>query len=246
MCGDNASLSRHKEDIFYNHRKLFEFFKKKFNCPIGFVSGNHDLWTAGRIPSKEILYKGFSGLAKEMELVYLEKENMNVKGFVFAGTYGHYDYSLGKTNEYIKRENFISQKAVIGNHSYSWDDREMMDWQGEGDERICFELMKGFEKRARNKKNLITISHMIPSMKLCGHEPSLKQDFFGAFSGSWHLENIIEKSKPLFHFCGHTHAYAEALIGKTQVFNVGSDYDNMSYLILDTETQKVSRMVHNF
>lgn len=235
LCGDNATLIYN----FENHRQLFRLLKKKFKCPIGFVLGNHELWRSQTYYGK-IIYNYFNKLAEEEGVAYLENKNLKIKDWIIAGTYGHYDYSLGKTEDGITKKNFENGVAEIEGRLIRWLDKKFINLGDKTDEQICFQILDKFEKRIpKNTDKIITISHTLPNMDVCGHKKSKKQNFLGAFSGTKRLEKILENYPIKYHFCGHTHAKAQTKINSTQVFNVGSDYEDIKYILLDTEKNDV-------
>ena len=236
LCGDNAEF----DYDFFSHERTFEFFKEIFNCPIALVAGNHCLWGKGHYSSRDLLYNQYQQLATEFGLIYLENENLQIGDFTIVGTYGHYDYSLGKVGNGITKENFLTGRAIIGDKVHGWVDKSYMDWQGKTDEEITRELMENFINRISNKKGqLITLSHTLPNMDVVGHPLSKLQNFLGAYSGTLLLEEIIRENEPLYHFCGHTHAEATSKIGKTKVINIGSSFKNLKYALLDTAKNTV-------
>jgi len=233
LCGDNAEL---RLDLS-NHKKLFEVLKKRFCCPIGFVAGNHELWGGMRVSSEELLWEVFPSLAEDFEMTYLEKSNLSVGGMTFAGTYGHYDYSLSSGSSL--KQDFITGYAIINETIYPWRDRELMNWQRKSDEEVTNVLISALEERISGKTELITISHTVPNTKATGRAESKEQDFFRPFSGTQKLEGLIQHYNPLYHFCGHTHAPIQLQIGRTIVFNIGADYSKFRYALLDTDEQSV-------
>mgnify|MGYP001565311139 CR=1 FL=1 len=237
LCGDNAEF----DGEFFNHKRLFRFLRNRFSCPLGFIIGNHELWSGRFISPEMLLYKHFKDIALEEGLVYLEDQNLTINNWTIAGTYAHYDYSLGRISHGITKENFIIGVAKINGVDYQWIDKNFIYWE-KPDEDICSDLTSGFENRIKNvERKLITISHTVPNQDLIGHENSLKQDFYGAFSGTIKLEEIIKKFPIDYHFCGHTHARTQAPIGGALAMNVGMDYDRWSHLILNTENRSIER-----
>ncbi len=237
LCGDNAELSKN----FKNHKELFKLLRNTFECPIGFIIGNHELWKK-QVSAETLLYKNFERLAKQEGLVYLENKNLRVKDWTIIGTYGHYDYSLGTAHPdlNITEENFKTGMAIIGNKKITWMDKPFINLKGQTDKEFCDKLISRFEKKIQAAKGkLITISHTIPNKKVVGHKDSLKSDFLGAFAGTTKLEKILEKYDIAYHFCGHTHARATNIINKTKVVNIGSDYQELKYILLDTNKNSI-------
>ncbi len=242
LGGDNAEIAPRLR----NHLQLIERLRRKYHkIPIGFICGNHDLWTrASGISAQEMLYEIFPEIAKQTGLIYLENENMQFPGLTIAGTYGHYDFSLRKprgkvTLDDLRKGTFVidlgNKRARLG-----WVDKEKIHLDGQTDEGLCKKLIEDFNKRLEEVQGkLITLSHTVPSRELVGYPDSPEQEFYGAYSGSILIGKVIEKSNSWLHLCGHTHAKAEATIGRTRVINVGADYDLVRYAIIDSEAKSV-------
>lgn len=242
LCGDNAELN----SGFSNHRKLFDILRDSFNGHVGFIAGNHDLWGGTQISSGELLWQVFPSLAKKYGFTYIETENLDLGKVIIAGTYGHYDYSLGNERNGITRQNFLSGMAVIDRISYRWMDKEYMNWEGKTDGDVTETLVRAFEKRIPDtRQKIITLSHTCPNIEAVGYPDSPKRDFLGAFFGTTKLEEVLRERVPLYHFCGHTHAPTQSSIGKTKVLNIGTDYGNFKYVLLDTDSDKVEMLSIN-
>ncbi len=235
LCGDNAELRPDLSD----HKKLFAILKNRFCCPIGFVAGNHELWGGMRVSSEKLLWEVLPSLAEDFEMTYLEKENLRIEGITIAGTYGHFDYSLSGVRGGSPTQEFITGYAIINGIHHQLRDRIFMDWQGKSDEEVTSILINALEERIRGKTELITISHTVPNKQATGHPETKEQDFSGLFSGTEKLERIIQDYRPVYHFCGHTHAPAQLRIGESIVFNIGTDYDDFRYALLDTAEKSV-------
>ena len=134
LCGDNAELSENESNHFF----LFEGLRKRFDCPIGFVLGNHELWGKNiGIHSEELLNKLFLDLADKYNLTYLENENLVVENMTFIGTYGHYDYSFLKKGKVVTIEDLLRGAFKINDKQIKWGDRFYMDWDGKTDKEVC-------------------------------------------------------------------------------------------------------------
>ena len=245
LCGDNAEIS----DGFQNHFELFDALKKRFPIPTGFIIGNHELWGKERgINARVLLDAIYPDLAKEFDMTYLEQTNMSVNSHVVAGTYGHYDYTLGDPKIFTKQEIETGIPVVAAEEEQftAWDKR-LIDWQGLTDTKVCSSLVNRLDERlADANKPLITISHTLPRRTLSGrHEQGRREEYLKLFNGSKLIDQVIINRKPNYHFCGHTHAYAITGIGTTVAVNVGSSNNIFSYLTVDTERGKIDRQSIN-
>ena len=148
LGGDNAELS----PDFQNHRILFESLKNRFNCKIGFILGNHELWgKLLNVSSIRLLYEVLPQLGKEYGLAYLEQENLEVKGTTFVGTYGHFDYSFLRPGKGITIDALLRGEFDAGEKKIIWKDMLYMGWEGKSDEEICMDLVKGFSHSGRKE-----------------------------------------------------------------------------------------------
>lgn len=235
LCGDNAEVDTN----FENHTKLFKFLRKKFSCPIGFVAGNHDIWTKEiGVDSEKALYEIFPKLAKAHDISYLETEIMNVGDIRITGTYAHYDYSFFLPNNEVKIADIKKSRVVLPGMRLTYNDRAKM-WLEKSDAKISGHLIEDFQRRLKNQdmEKMITVSHTIPDLALVGRPVNDSRSvFLSAYSGSVKLKRVLEKYSPKYHFCGHTHLPAEAKIGQTTAINVGSDYKLLRYGILSTKS----------
>lgn len=237
LGGDNAELS----NGLHNHRVLFGTLRDRFNCPHGFVLGNHELWgRIANISSKKLLEDIFPKLGEEYGFTYLERANLTSQGITFVGTYGHFDYSFLRKNTEISRDLLEGGIFVREGRKITWQDIHLMDWEGRNNEEVCRELVDEFERRLRGAKSekKVTISHTLPRLALNSWPDSPEQRFMEAYSGSDLIGNVLERNPSLYHFCGHTHRRAVATIGKTEVLNVGADYNLLKYAILSIDSDK--------
>ncbi|MBI2629151.1 metallophosphoesterase [Candidatus Pacearchaeota archaeon] len=233
LGGDNAELSTGLQ----NHRVLFERLRRRFECPIAFVLGNHELWgKLGNVSSWRLIYDIFPELGKEYGFTYLESENLDVESSSFVGTYGHFDYSFLRHDRGVSIEDLLRGTFIVERKKITWKDKINMDWEGKRDGDVCVELVDKFSERIKMASGKpISFSHTIPRLTLNGWPDSPSQYFMEAYSGSNLIGDVLQTSGGEYHFCGHTHARANDKIGKTIVVNVGSDYNLLRYVILDRE-----------
>ncbi|MEK6910163.1 MAG: metallophosphoesterase [Nanoarchaeota archaeon] len=236
LCGDNAELS---SDDFQNHATLFGNLRKKFDCPMGAVVGNHELWGRKKgVSSSLLIDKVFPAIFRDYKITSLEHENLSVGDTTFVGTYGHFDYSLFKPGNGVTMDDVRLGKFNTGERIIGWEDIESMDWPGRAHEKVCADLVSKFEDRLKSAKGKkISLSHTIPDSSLNSWPDSPKQSFMGAYAGSRLIGDALERNGGVYHFCGHTHSEARADIGRTSVFNIGQDdrKPGIRYIILHDE-----------
>ncbi len=238
LGGDNAELTFGLQ----NHHILFDRLKRRFTCPTGFVVGNHELWgKLFNISSWRLFNETFPTLGKEYGFVYLEKSNLDVQNFSFVGTYGHFDYSFLRQGVGVTIEDLLKGTIIAEGKRLTWNDVKYMDWEGMRDEEVCTKIVKSFGERIESSSGkIISVSHTIPSLALNGWPDSLEQFFLESYSGSNLIGNILETYGGEYHFCGHTHIKARNIIKNTDCINLGSDYNLLRYVILQTgEESKV-------
>lgn len=245
LCGDNSQMWYGQE---YHHR-FFSRIMKIFPCPVGFVCGNHDLWARGfNFSSRELLEDKFPEIAKSHDMKYLEHEDIEIGDWKIIGTYGHYDCSLTQLDKIVTQDAIqkgrLEYSDKVNEYEIVYNDVEQMKWKGEKDKEICRKLIARLEERLSSideKKRIITISHTLPSKRSTGKDYSIKQNFIRAFSGSTKLGDILKKFPVNYHFCGHSHAPFQGKIGNAMVVNVGSDYHTLRFVLLDTDSGKITR-----
>ena len=119
LCGDNVEVSGNCR----THRYLFTFLRSKFDCPIGFVAGNHDLWTSRwQIKSEAMLNEILPEIAEKNKVEYLENKIMQVGKWNIAGTYGHYDYSLAGLSDKVTMQDVKNFYITIEGKTICWMD----------------------------------------------------------------------------------------------------------------------------
>lgn len=240
LVGDNAEY----DPRLLNYKKLFSHIDRVFDCAVVFVAGNHELWSNNsRWPLKSaeaLLFDTYPKFAERFGVHYLESENFIAGDWTIAGTYGHYDYSLGGP---LSTATFDSQRHTLDGRILHWGDRNRMCLERPS-KVLCTTLMAGLEHRLETVSgNLITVSHTVPSIAAIGKPRNKKQKFFDDFSGTTLLADTIAKHQPRYHFCAHTHEYTRTKIGDTLVVNTGGGYNALSAVYLDTKTGKVERKV---
>jgi len=238
LGGDNAELSSGLQ----NHKVLFERLKTRFDCPAGFITGNHELWgKLANLSSWRLINEIFPDLGKEYGFVHLEQRNLNVGDVSFVGTYGHFDYSFLRQNKGVSMDELLKGIFVTEGKEITWKDRLNMDWEGKRDEEVCAKLIKAFDERIKTSTGKsISISHTIPRLSLNGWTDSPAQYFMEVYSGSNLIGDVLEAHGGEYHFCGHTHAKARDKIGRTRVINLGSDYNILRYAIFQKNDRKCS------
>ncbi|MFC1697712.1 metallophosphoesterase [Nanoarchaeota archaeon] len=229
LCGDNAVPNKD----FSNHLELFKNLKSYFDTNIAFVCGNHDLWTKQLgISSEKVLYEIFNDISKDLGLIHLEKDNLEIKDKIIAGTYGHYDYSLARMSDIVTRKAINRHLLIYQNSHYPWMDNRFLDFNGKTNSEFCTELINKLDQRLDENKDIILISHTVPHYSVMGRGNDIDQDFYAAYSGTDMFLKLYQKYNIEYHFFGHTHAPSIKKFNNTLAVNVGADLKDLSYIIL--------------
>ena len=212
MCGDNTEPRISN----YNRNEFYRMLRQVSDIPIATVLGNHDLFgkefpTEVSIEDIKNRQKGFENVFKDNNIINLDYQNLVIGDITVFGTYAHYDGTLSNS---ISEIDFKTAKY----------------------------LNDALKDRANVPGRKLLISHTVPTIDMIGREQDdLQKKRFNFFAGSSQLEKTIKQISPDWHFCGHSHAYAQSKIGRTPSFNVGSELQNLFYFILDFETGLVER-----
>ncbi len=212
MCGDNAEPN-HK---LGNQRRLFDTLRSKSNKPMAFVTGNHDL-------IGHILRKG---------VTIGEIRNRFRQYSSLAGEYGIV---------HLEHQNLAAGDITICG-TYGHYDGTLSGTRFPEDYNTVFQLVTSLKQRARATGKKILVTHSVPNKGLIGHPDGPIQRAYMPFSGSFQLEDVIRMIRPEWHFCGHTHAYAHSEIGRTKSYNIGTDYGDFFYFVLNTSDSSIVRL----
>ncbi len=231
LAGDNAEYA----PGLPHHKLLYRFLRKTFSCPIGLVSGNHDVWVRApgftqKDASWTVLLEQLPELAGTEDIVDLETTTLSLASGVIVGTYGHYDASL--------RSPPVFPEGLVSN------DQRYCDWETDTHASVVAKLLRRFADQIQSVpagKALVTISHTIPVRAAVGHPPNYFQDNMDAYAGTTRLADSVQ-NKATLHFCGHSHAPASVQVGSTLVHNVGSKYTTLVYLLVQgTDVQRFEK-----
>jgi len=212
MCGDNAELSSNLE----NHKRLLKTIRSMSNIPAAFISGNHDL--IGRD-----LLRGIT----------IDKIKSRLNQYsILAREYGMV---------HLEEQNMVIDDLVVCG-TYGHYDGTLSGIKFEEDHKTVLKLVKDLEYRADTPGRKMLITHSVPTKAMIGRLDGPVQDKFTPFAGSIELKEAICRIKPDWHFCGHTRAYACKKIGRTKSFNVGADYADLFYFVVDTSDSSAVRL----
>jgi Icc-related predicted phosphoesterase len=199
---------------------FFKQIRNETNLPIGFILGNHEVMG----PT----------LRKGVTLNYLDEKFIEFDDLANTFSLIH-----------LEKENLMLNDLTISG-TYGHYDGSLSNDRFSTDKNTVNSLIDRLETRIKNIERKIIITHTVPNKEMIGRPDGLIQDKYTPFAGSLSIEDSIKYTKPILHFCGHTHAYAKTKIGETDSYNVGSDYDNICQLNLDTETMFIEKKITKF
>ncbi|MDA1137567.1 MAG: metallophosphoesterase [Planctomycetota bacterium] len=226
LAGDTAAFDAAH---FYECFQLFSGFPgRKF-----VLCGNHDLWTRDG-DSLAIYDHLFASLAQESGFEYLEGNPVVIDGIGVAGSIGWYDYSFRDPDLEVPRK-YLEQNY---HPKYArWNDGLFvkMDISDTQFHNQCLEtLEKGIQSMLSQTETIVVVTHMIAFEEMRVQRPGPVWGFCNAFMGSRGLgELLLLYPQIRHHFCGHTHLHHIHETNGLRSVNIGSNYLQKSYEVLD-------------
>jgi len=175
----------------------------------------------------------YSDFFRSMYFIGGNHENWDIIEAMDNGTIGFENLKHIKTAEVIilgKGNEIIRVSGLNGNYSpkdYGSERKEL-----EGRRRSHF-VKDDVERCKKLRKIDIFLSHEAPSG--IGFVKRNKDVGIGV------IKEILDSVRPRFFFFGHHHVFFEKVIATTRVF--GLDYASREYYILDTNEDKVKRIL---
>jgi len=181
-------------------RKILERLNS-YDVPVYVIPGNWDLvhddddWSfLNKNYYKEYLIKGLKNVHDCHERI------------LKVGEYTIIGYGIVNGPELLKYRHYknLEKKSYVQN------------------EKRYRKLVKRYDKRFRNKKNVIFMSHNVPYNTPLDKIINKSSPMDGRHYGSNLARLMIEKHKPIINIAGHMHEhYGTCRIGKTTVLNAG-------------------------
>jgi len=197
------------------------------------VAGNHDLWSHSH--DSLILYKKIiPQIAKQCNFHFLDQKPF-IKGHVgFIGNIGWYDYSFKDKSKPIPPQYYSSKQwpGVV-----SWNDGLYIHL-GMNDnaftQKVNRKLKRHLTLASKQVNTVICAIHHVPFRQLLRTNHTSTDKFLTAFSGSMETGRIIQSfPKVKYVFCGHTHQKKKAVINGITAINIGSDYLQKRFEVLE-------------
>ncbi len=198
-----------------------------------FVAGNHDLWTRGS-NSLDIYEKVLPRITKQCGFHSLDQTPFIKEKVGFVGNIGWYDYSFRDISKPIPPQ-YYSNKQWPG--VVSWNDGLYVRL-GMSDraftERVNRKLKRHLAEASKQVRSIICAVHHVPFRQLLRTNHTSTDTFLTAFSGSEEAGTIIRPfPKVKYVFCGHTHQNKRAIINGITAINIGSDYLQKRFNIIE-------------
>jgi len=203
-CGDIASSQ------YSDIEEYFIIIRDNFpSTPFYVVWGNHDLWMEdkGRILLEE-KFDLLEILLQEYNIQYLPDFPIVTDNFYVGGIDGWYNNYRSDTNDYKYFENYNIDFATLRHRSFDQMNKAVVGMNKETTKRIYF------------------VSHfdLYPQIAFPNGSPYMSENetYF----------NFLPKERTV-HIFGHTHYPLDREYNGVRLLNVGSDYGNESYRIID-------------
>lgn len=146
IAGDHGTSLRRSRQVLALARAAWE-------CPIGLIAGNHDLWSdpAEGEPSRRLFEHDWPALARELNLVWLEQDVLRLGSTAITGSIGWYDYSRRPPagHPLLKNWDPVKLGAVKGHYNndgnymrWNYTDPEFADLVGTALEQRLAELQR--------------------------------------------------------------------------------------------------------
>ena len=197
------------------------------------VAGNHDLWTYDN-NSLVVYNKILPQIAKKNRFHFLDQKPFIKNQVGFVGSIGWYDFSFCNPNIIIPKKYYL-EKSWPGVVTYN-DGRFVH--LGMNDvkftQKINRKLKLHLAQVSKSSEKIICSIHHVPFKELLRSNNTSADWFLTAFSGSEKTGDIIKSfPKVQYVFCGHTHQKKKAQIGGITAINVGSDYSQKRFEVID-------------
>ena len=217
IIGDTFAF---KSELLNECLRLFDNFKGDKLL----VAGNHDLWTNDN-NSLVIYNKILSQIAKQNHFHFLDQKPFIKNKIGFIGSIGWYDFSFYDPSLPVPNRYYLEKRwpGVIAYNDGQYVHLGMSDIKFT--QKINRKLRLHLAQTSKNTEKIICSIHHVPFKELLHSNNTSANWFLAAFSGSEKTGNIIKSfPKVRYVFCGHTHLKKRAQIGQITAINIGSDY----------------------
>jgi 3',5'-cyclic AMP phosphodiesterase CpdA len=195
------------------------------------VFGNHEYWSADRRtwPHLDRLAKVISTAGFHL----LDRSPVVMDGVAFVGNCGWYDYSLAPPS--APHGGSYEKKRLGG--LLVCNDGALVDL-GCSDaahaETLRIRLERDIASVSAKARTVVAVTHHIAFPDMLPPDRDDQTRFGRAFDGSAALGALLVRYPQVsHHFCGHTHRAARVARGQLASINVGSDYDQKRFEVVE-------------
>ena len=234
-------------------RHLTEIRNAVGNRPLAITLGNHDFWLSSIGHAQfshldQVVTRFWREPARDLDIVLLDRKNLDLGEIVVAGCYGHFD--LGHAEPGLQVGGVEVTEAIYlsgGMDGLFWNDFRFIPNCATRIQEEAMEQASGLACRMdaaiTSGKRLLVAVHTCPWRELNGHPLSGDEsDILAAYSGNSLLGKEIERRAGHVDFlvCGHTHVpVPEQELHSIRCLNVGADYGRFRGVIYDADTKQI-------
>jgi len=234
-------------------RHLTEIRNAVGDRPLAITLGNHDFWLSSIGHAQfshldQVVTRFWREPARDLDIVLLDHENLDLGETVVAGCYGHFDLGHAEPGLHVGGVEVTEDIYLSGGmDGLFWNDfcfipncatgiREEAKEQAEG-------LAARMDAAIAAGKRLLLATHTCPWRELNGHPlRGDASDILSAYTGNCLLGKEIERRAGHVGFlvCGHTHVpVQEQDLHGIRCLNVGADYGRFRGVIYDADTRLI-------
>jgi len=229
-------------------RHLTEIRNAVGDRPLAITLGNHDFWLGSIGHAQfsnldQVVTRYWREPARDLNIVLLDRENLDLGEIVVVGCYGHFDLGHAEPGLHVGGIEVTEDIYLSGGmDGLFWNDfryipncatriREEARAQAEG-------LAARMDTAIATGKRLLIATHTCPLRELNGHPlRGGASDILSAYSGNSLLGKEIENRAGHVDFlmCGHTHMpVREQNLNGIRCLNVGADYGRFRGVVYNT------------
>jgi Icc-related predicted phosphoesterase len=228
-----------------------------FQGPKLFVAGNHELWTR-EADSYRNFREELPRRVRTLGWRWLQDEPFVQGDVAIVGALGWYDFSFapeelqiprrfyeakispGAAEHFAEFASLFEQSDDIPPHAREvvarWNDGKFVHLH-RSDEQFLDEQLEQLRTQLDaldDSKQIIAAVHHLPFAQLLPPPHNAQWDFAKAYLGSARIgELLLGYTNVSTVVCGHSHFPAEATVGHIRAINVGSQYRQKRYVMLE-------------
>lgn len=221
--------------------------------PVAAALGNHDFWLGARyrpqLPYLEHIVKRFwREPARDVGVVLLDNENLDLSGVSIVGGYGHYDLGHAVAGLCIDGTEISRNVYLSGGHGgLFWEDFRYIPCCAANlaieARREADGISGRMDAAIESGRRLLLAVHTCPWPELNGYPlTGGVNDILAAYSGNSLVGAAIAKRSRHVDFlmCGHTHLpVSDMVLHGIPCLNVGAGYGEFRAVIYVPETKEI-------